>query len=66
MQKTLACLAITALLVACATPQDRAARSIERHGPYCEGLGFAKGTDAWRNCILKEEARITKIIWSDD
>jgi len=29
------------------------------HGPGCDKLGFANGTDDWRNCILRLSARDT-------
>lgn len=59
--RSLLVVAVAAALTGCATPQDRAAKSVVRFGPYCEGLGYKKDTDPWRSCILKEEARI----WSD-
>ena len=52
--------AVALLLLGCATPGERAAqieREVEEmivvYGPGCERLGFAKGTDDWRNCILR-------------
>ena len=48
-------MAATLVLAGCATPQERAERAIARHSPYCEKLGFEKGTDGWRNCIMSEE-----------
>lgn len=62
----IAAAAAVILLSACAGPQERAARMIEKIGPYCEGLGYAKNTDAWRQCIQKEDARRTAFIMSDD
>jgi hypothetical protein len=55
-----------AMLIACASPESQAERAIARFGPYCEKLGYTKGTDPWRDCIMKEQARITSIIWSKD
>ena len=44
----------------CATPAERAAqiqREVDEmivvYGPGCERLGFAKGSDEWRHCILR-------------
>ncbi len=44
----------------CATPAERAARMqsevddmITVYGPACERLGYANGSDAWRNCVLR-------------
>lgn len=54
------------LTVACASPEQQAARAIERFGPYCEKLGYARNTDPWRDCIMKEQARVTQMIWSKD
>lgn len=53
-------------LTACATPQERAQKVVERYGPYCEGLGYKKDTDPWRQCIQTELARVTAFIMSDD
>lgn len=46
-------------LAGCVTPQQRAARmqaEVERmmavYGPACARLGYAAGSDAWRNCVL--------------
>lgn len=43
------------LLAGCATPEERAAKIINRHGPYCETLGFVSGSDGWRQCVMSEE-----------
>lgn len=48
-------LVVMLVLAACATPQDKAAAVIARHAPYCEGLGFTRNTDAWRQCIIDRE-----------
>ena len=47
------------LLVACATPAERAAqmehevdRMIQIYGPACSKLGYKPETDAWRDCVL--------------
>lgn len=51
-------------LTACSTPQERAAQAqaeIEQmmavYGPACTRLGYANGSDQWRNCILSLNAR---------
>lgn len=54
------------VLAACASPERQAERAIAKFGPYCEKLGYAKNTDPWRDCIMKEQARETSIIWSKD
>lgn len=53
-------LLLAALLAACATPAERAARA-ERdmdemmtvYGPACERLGHRANSDAWRDCVLR-------------
>lgn len=40
------------LLAGCATPQERAQRVVARHAPVCEALGFQRGSDQWRQCVL--------------
>lgn len=64
--RTLACFVAAVLLGSCATPAERAAqiqREVEEmilvYGPGCDKLGFANGTDDWRNCILRLSARDT-------
>ena len=51
---------VVALLAACATPEQRAARverevteMIQEYGPGCERLGYKADTDPWRECILR-------------
>lgn len=53
-------LAAAITMTGCASPQERAAKLVEKLGPYCEGLGYKKDTDPWRACIQAEYARITK------
>lgn len=48
---------ILLLLAACATPEERADRAIARHGPYCERLGYERGTKDWRDCIASRDVR---------
>jgi hypothetical protein len=57
----LAIAAVALLSVAgCATPAQRAAEMqrqmdemIAVYGPACEKLGYANGSDRWRDCILR-------------
>jgi len=51
-------------LAACATPGERAAQMqadidemIQVYGPACEKLGFQRGSDAWRDCVLRLDTR---------
>lgn len=60
--KSLSAFLLVALLAACATPQERAARAIERHGPYCEGLGYSRGTESFINCVRQEQARVEYLV----
>ena len=60
----IATLAVSAVLAACVTPQERAIRNqaeVEQmmvlYGPACERLGYAPNTDAWRSCVLQLNAR---------
>lgn len=55
---------ITALMLGCQTPAERAAavraeveEMIKVYGPGCEKLGYTKDTDQWRECILHLRAR---------
>lgn len=45
---------------------SQAERAIAKFGPFCEKLGYTKSTDPGRDCIMKEQARVTSIIWSKD
>jgi len=55
-------LSMLALLAGCATDplteQRNATKLMEYkmqvYGPACEKLGFAKDTDAWRDCVQRE------------
>ncbi|MFY9184396.1 MAG: hypothetical protein WBJ45_08085 [Limnohabitans sp.] len=60
--KSLYVILFATLLAACATPQERAARAIERHGPYCEGLGYSRGTESFINCVRQEQARVEYLV----
>lgn len=43
------------LLAGCAapTPEQRAANTIARYGPYCDRLGYTRDTDGWRACLQR-------------
>jgi len=52
-------LALPALLAACSTPQERAARArvqveqmMAEYGPACIRLGYAANSDPWRSCVI--------------
>lgn len=55
-------LGLVMLLAGCASnPQQEQQKAAQRmeykiqvYGPACEKLGFAKDTDAWRECIQRE------------
>jgi hypothetical protein len=49
-----------AILSACATPAEQAARmnsEMDRmvvvYGPACQKLGYSANSDSWRNCVLQ-------------
>jgi hypothetical protein len=51
-------------LVACTTPQERAAQAqaeaaqmMTIYGPACIRLGYAAESDAWRNCVIALSAK---------
>lgn len=46
---------VSLLLSGCAAgfEERRMESNMNRYGPACEKLGFATGTDPWRNCILQ-------------
>ena len=59
MRKLMLC-SLTVLLVGCATTAERSARvqreveeMIQIYGPACEKLGYAGGSDPWRDCVLR-------------
>lgn len=35
--------------------RDRAQRAIARQAPFCEALGYQRGSDGWRQCIFSRE-----------
>lgn len=64
MRTSILLCAVSALLVACGTPQDRAAyredpvlAMANEYGPSCEQAGLARGSDAWRSCIIRSSTR---------
>lgn len=45
------------VLAACAhrqplTPEQQAQMIVQNFGPICDQVGFARDTDAWRQCVL--------------
>jgi hypothetical protein len=44
-------------LSACATPEQRAERTIANFGPYCDKLGFDRASDGWRTCVMQSAAQ---------
>lgn len=50
-----AIIAIALVFAGCATPEQRAAHSLEKQGPYCTALGYEKGTTEWRDCVVKRQ-----------
>lgn len=46
---------ILLLLAGCYSPQKHAEGLIRIHGPYCEAMGYKRGTDPWRQCIQQRE-----------
>lgn len=60
MRISILLLTASALLAACSTPQERAARMqsevdsmVALYGPACTRLGFVDNSDPWRNCVLE-------------
>lgn len=44
-------------LAGCAmTPQERAAKAMERHGPYCTAMGLKEKSPEWANCVTQAQA----------
>lgn len=50
---------IVLLLAGCASAEQKsqweAEAAIGRQAPYCETLGYSRGSDQWRNCIAQRE-----------
>lgn len=64
MRTSMVFAAVTVLLGACATPQERTAfreNPVQAlapiYGPACDKRGYAKDTEQWRNCILRSSTR---------
>lgn len=64
MRTPIGLLAAMALLAACSTAEQRAAYDADpaiamapQYGPGCEKVGYAKGSEQWRACILKSSKR---------
>ncbi len=59
-----AVVAMTLMLAACSTPQQRAERMqaemaelMTVYGPACSRLGYAQNSDQWRQCVLALSTR---------
>lgn len=56
-------LAVAASLAACGTPEqvaynaDPVLAMSEEYGPSCEKSGHARGSEAWRGCIVQTSRR---------
>jgi len=57
-------LGLAVMAVACATPQEKAARMqaqmtqlIAVYGPACSQLGYTANSDPWRQCVLHLSTR---------
>ena len=64
MRTLLIAMGAAALLSACATPQEKAARAqadveqmMQQYGPACTRLGYQENSDQWRNCVLQLNAK---------
>lgn len=64
MRTSIVLCAASAILAACGTPQERAAyredpvmAMAQEYGPPCEKAGLARGSDAWRSCIIRSSTR---------
>lgn len=44
---------IALLLVACATPEERARKIVAEYGASCTALGFTPSTESHRLCMLR-------------
>ncbi|HEY0844314.1 MAG TPA: hypothetical protein VGE12_03050 [Noviherbaspirillum sp.] len=64
MRASIVLSAAAVLLAACGTAQERAAYREDpvmalaaEYGQPCEKLGLARGTEEWRNCIVRSSTR---------
>ncbi|HJV76701.1 MAG TPA: hypothetical protein VJ654_20985 [Noviherbaspirillum sp.] len=64
MRTSIALCAVSALITACGTAQERAAyredpvnAMAQEYGPRCEQAGYATGTPDWRTCIIRSSTR---------
>lgn len=64
MRTSMALCVLSASLVACGTPQERAAyredpvkAMAQEYGPLCEKAGLAPGSEAWRSCVVRSSTR---------
>ena len=62
--KASAAIALCVMLSACASPEKKAQRTLDRYGPYCEKLGYQKNTDKWRDCVMNEHKRVSDFVSS--
>lgn len=70
MRMSFMSVAAVALLAACSTAQERAdykadpANAMARtYGAGCEKLGYAKGSEQWRSCILRSSTHNDLAQW---
>ena len=47
---------VVLLLAGCAlTPEERADRAMQKYAPYCERLGYERGTAVFAGCVENQE-----------
>lgn len=70
MRTPIVLLAAMALLAACSSAEQRAAYDADpatamatQYGPGCEKVGYAKGSEQWRTCILKSSKQNDLAQW---
>lgn len=42
---------IVILLAGCSTPEQRAERDLQKYGPYCQRLGYERGSAGFASCV---------------
>ncbi|HJV86214.1 MAG TPA: hypothetical protein VJ698_12140 [Noviherbaspirillum sp.] len=64
MRTSMMLCAVTVLLVACGTPEERAAYREDpvkamsaEYGPACARQGLSQGSEQWRSCIVQASTR---------
>lgn len=45
---------LVVLLAGCATAEQQAENVVKVYGPYCDKLGYARDSDAWRDCVRQQ------------